>query len=236
MKKRVKVLLILFVTTVLLVSCKNNESLQDTKEASVEIKKESANIETITLQKDRITIKYPKLINLENEKIAEKWNKIIEDKISKDIENLSQNDIYQLNYEVASDTKEEVSIKMIGSCYYDGATQPLNFIYTYNISLDTGESIRLCNQVDIEKLASKLYQNQGFTLEESKKDRFMKYIYSAFENEEALATMLGNFDYDEDTKQSYGYSFYEADKLNLCIEVPHDLGDYVIIQLENEDK
>lgn len=42
-----------------------------------------------------------------------------------------------------------------------------------------------------------------------------------------------NFDYSEDNNQPFGYSFYQDGRLHLCIEVPHDLGDFIIIELEN---
>lgn len=236
MSKKIKKLSTVLLVLTLLVGCQNKESLQDTAEAFVEVKEDSANVEAVTIEKDRIKIKYPKLVHLENEKIEAKWNTIIEDRISKDLELLAETDVYNLDYEVATNTKEELSLKLIGSCYYDGAAQPFHFIYTYNISLTTGESIRLSDQRDIAKLATMIYNKQGFQMESNidVDEEFMKYIYSTFENEELLAEMLINFDYDEETQQQYGYSFFEHNQLHLCIEVPHDLGDYVILSLDTE--
>lgn len=236
MSKKFKKLYIVAMAFMLFVGCQSKESLQDTKEAFVEIKEDSANVEAVSIEKDRIKITYPKLVHLENEKIEAKWNKIIEDRISKDLELLTETDVYNLDYEVATNTKEELSLKLIGSCYYDGAAQPLRFIYTYNISLTTGDSIRLSDQRDVIRLASMIYNKQGFKMESDidVEEQFMKYIYSTFENEELLAEMLINFDYDEETQQQYGYTFFEHNELHLCIEVPHDLGDYVILALDEE--
>jgi hypothetical protein len=236
MKKNIKVLSIMIFAMSLLMGCQNKESLQDTAEASVEIRTDATNIEEVSIEKDKIKIKYPKLVNLEDKKIEDKWNQIIEDRITKDLELLSQTDVYDLTYEVASNTEEELSLKLIGSCYYDGAAEPFNFIYTYNIDLTTGESIRLSDQTDVVELAAKIYNNQGFTIETNVNEDFMQFIHSAFENEDLLAEMLSNFDYSEDAEQPYGYSFYEHGQLHLCIEVPHDVGDYVILVLENNDE
>lgn len=217
----------------LLMGCQSKESLEETVDASVEIKKDEANIEEVIVEKDSIRIRYPKLVNLENEKIEEKWNRIIEDRITKDLDLLSESDLYNLDYEVTTNTFEKLSLKLMGSCYYDGAAQPFEFVYTYNISLTTGESLSLSKQVDVSKLASMIYQNKGFNLESSDTEEFMKYIYSAFENEELLAEMLSNFDYEDGEDQPFGYSYYKDNKLYLCIEVPHDLGDYVILEFNN---
>lgn len=236
MKKKFRRLSYMLIVLGLLMGCQSKESLQDTAEASVEIKEDKANIEEVSIEKDKIKIKYPKLVNLENDNIEEKWNEIIEERISSDLELLSDTDVYNLEYEVATNTDEEISLKLVGSCYYDGAAQPLNFIYTYNISLETGDSIRLSDQVDVTKLASMIYNNQGFQIESDIADideKFMQYIYGTFENEDLLAEMLTNFDYNEETEQAYGYSFFEHDELHLCIEVPHDLGDYVILVLDD---
>lgn len=233
MNKSIKILPFMLLIMSLLMGCQNKESLQETAEASVEIRTDAANIEEVSMAKDKIKIKYPKLVNLEDKKIEDKWNKIIEDRITKDLELLSQTDVYDLSYEVASNTEEELSLKLIGSCYYDGATEPFKFIYTYNINLLTGESIRLSDQTDVVELASKIYHNQGFSLESDVDEDFMRYINSAFENEELLAEMLSNFDYNEVAEQPFGYSYYEDGELHLCIEVPHNVGDYVILVLEN---
>lgn len=234
MKKSIKMLSLMLCIMSLLIGCGKRETLQDTAKAAVAIRTDSSNIEEVTIEKNKTKIKYPKLVNLEDKKIEDKWNKIIEDRITKDLDLLSENDVYDLSYEVASSLQDEISIKLIGNCYYDGAAQPFNFIYTYNISLDTGESIRLANETDVYQLASQIYKNKGFKIESDVKEDFMTYIYSAFDNEELLAEMLTNFDYSEDGEPPYGYSFYEHGELHLCIEVPHSIGDYVILSLKND--
>jgi hypothetical protein len=231
MKKSIGILLVVLCTASLLVGCQNKDKLQETVETAVEAKTDVSIIEEVTIEKGKMNIKYPKLSNLQDEKIAEKWNRIIEDRIANDLELLSEKDIYNLSYEVASCNEEQVSLKLKGNCYYDGAEQPYHFIYTYNISLTTGESIRLIDQTDVKRLASNVYNNTGFQIEADVNEEFIEYIHSAFENEELLAEMLCNFDYCEEGEQPYGYSFYENNKLYLCIEVPHDLGDYTIIEL-----
>ena len=215
----------------LLAGCQKENEWKESSETAT--KTDLANIEEVLITKDNICIKYPKLINLVNSKIEDKWNGIIQEKITSDLDLLTENDVYNLDYEVVSSSEDELSIKMVGSCHYDGATQPFSFIYTYNISLETGDSIRLCDRADVNQLAEKIYNNQGFQIETTIKEKFIDYIYSAFDNEELLAEMLMNFDYSEDNNQPFGYSFYQDGRLHLCIELPHDLGDFIIIELEN---
>lgn len=233
MRKLIIILLLMLFATSLITGCNNKSKLQESVETSVETKTEVAVIEEVTIEKERIHIRYPKLVNLNSKSIEDKWNEIIEDRITSDLELLTEADQYNLSYEVASNSDEELSIKLIGNCFYDGAAQAFEFIYTYNISLTTGESKRLCDQTDINKLANNIYNNIGFKIETDMKSELMDYIYSAFDNEDLLAEMLLNFDFNEDGEQPFGYSFYENGKLHLCIEVPHDLGDYIIIELDN---
>lgn len=234
MKKIIIILLSLLFTVSLFSGCRKESELKDTAETVVETKTDVPVIEEVTIQKDKANIKYPKLINLKDKDIEEKWNKIIEDRITSDLELLKDQDQYNLSYEVASNNEEEISIKLVGDCYYAGAAQPSNFIYTYNISLSTGESKRLSDQVDVNTLANDIYNNTGFTIETDINKEFMDYIYSAFENKELLAEMLMNFDYNENGELPFGYSFMEDGKLHLCIEVPHELGDYAVIELNND--
>jgi len=233
MKKKIIILLSILVTMSIFSGCNKGSELQEEAETVVETKTDVSVIEEVTIQKNKANIKYPKLINLENKNIEDKWNKIIEDRITSDLDLLKENDQYNLTYEVVSSDAEEISIKLIGDCYYEGAEHPFNFIYTYNISLTDGESKRLSEQVDVNVLANDIYNNTGFTLESDINEEFMDYIYSAFDNKEMLAEMLMNFDYNEDGELPYGYSFVENGKLHLCIEVPHALGDYAIIELNN---
>ncbi|MFA9378873.1 MAG: hypothetical protein ACERKZ_19320 [Lachnotalea sp.] len=232
MKKTAIIWMVIIGTIVLMAGCNDKSKLQDTVETAVEAKTDIPIIEEVTIEKAQINIKYPKIVNLDSDSIADKWNKIIEDRITSDLELLADNDQYNLSYEVASNTDEKLSLKLIGSCYYDGAKQPYDFMYTYNISLSTGESIRLCDQTDINNVARNIYSNTGFTIEINASEKFKKYILSAFDNEDSLTEMLLNFDYCDGGEQPYGYSYYEDDKLYLCIEVPHDLGDYIIIVMD----
>lgn len=233
MNKTIIILFSILVTVSVFSGCGKENQLQENAEKIVETKTDVPIIEEVAIQKDKANIKYPKLINLENTNIEDKWNKIIEDRITSDLDLLTENDQYNLTYEVASSDAEEISIKLIGDCYYEGAAHPFKFIYTYNISLANGESQRLSELVDVNKLANNIYNNTGFTIETDINEEFMDYIYSAFDNEELLAEMLINFDYSEDGELPYGYSFIENGKLHLCIEVPHALGDYAIIELNN---
>ncbi len=232
MKKLIASFIFIICIVSLISSCNSESKLQESVATTIEAETDVANVEEVSIENAGIHIKYPRLINLENKSIEEKWNKIIEDRITSDLELLTDSDQYNMTYEVASNSEEELSIVLIGDCFYDGATQLFNFIYTYNISLTTGESKRLYDQTDITRLATNIYNNRGFILETDKKEKLMEYIHSAFENEGLLAEMLSNFDYNEEGEQPYGYSFYEDGKLHLCIEVPHDLGDYIIIEMD----
>ena len=61
---------------------------------------------------------------------------------------------------------------------------------------------------------------------------FSERMKAFYGSPEALARSLNGYDYAEDGSAPYGYSYLEDGKVWLCMEVPHDLGDYVEIELD----
>ena len=107
-----------------------------------------------------------------------------------------------------------------------------SFQYTYNIDLNTGESIRLRDHVDVKKVAENLFAGTGFYVDGMDVSHFSERLKAIYGSPEALARSLEGYDYSEDGSAPYGYSYIEDGKVWLCMEVPHDLGDYVKIELD----
>ena len=59
-------------------------------------------------------------------------------------------------------TPDTLSILMDGTVNTPDTPEEYTFKYTYNIDLNTGESIRLKDHVDVEKLAENMFAGTGY--------------------------------------------------------------------------
>lgn len=62
---------------------------------------------------------------------------------------------------------------------------------------------------------------------------FTERLEAIYENPESLARSLEGYDYSEDGSVPYGYSYIEGGRVRLCMEMPHELGDYIEAELDN---
>ena len=139
-----------------------------------------------------------------------------------------------MSYVVKTMTPDTLSILMNGNICEQGAVHPYSFKYTYNIDLNTGESIRLADHVDVDRLAENLFAGTGYYVEESAADYFRERLEAIYGTPDSLARSLAGYDYAEDGSAPYGYSYLENGKVWICMEVPHALGDYMEIELDTQ--
>lgn len=105
-----------------------------------------------------VSITYPQIEGLGDARMQEKWNDIIRSTEERAMDGWlsggeSQDDSYEVSYVVKTMTPDTLSILMNGNICEQGAAHPYSFKYTYNIDLNTGESIRLADHVDVDRLA-----------------------------------------------------------------------------------
>ena len=186
-------------------------------------------------------ITYPQIENLGDPAIQEKWNAIIRGTEERAVEGWlsveeSQGSSYEVSYMVKTMTPDTLSILMNGRIEEEDAAHPYSFKYTYNIDLNTGDSIRLKDHVNVEKLAENLFAGTGYYVEESLAPYFQERLESIYETPDSLARSLEGYDYAEDGSAPYGYSYLADGKVWICMEVPHALGDYIEIELDAQMK
>lgn len=192
----------------------------------------SYRVKEMVLSEGNIRISCPQIEGLEDENIQGKWNRIFLGTEERAMDAWDASGTYEVSYEVKTMTKDVLSILMNGYFYGEDAAHPNSFKYTYNIDLNTGESIRLADHVDVEKLAENMFAGVGYYVEESLAPYFQERLPVIYENPEALARSLEGYDYAEDQDAPYGYSYISDGKVWICMEVPHALGDYIEIELD----
>ena len=136
-----------------------------------------------------------------------------------------------MNYEVKTMTADVLSILMNGYIYGE-EEKPYSFKYTYNIDLNTGDSIRLKDHVDVQRVAENMFSGTGYYVDEALAPHFVERLSAIYESPDALARSLEGYDYTEDGSAPYGYSYIADGRVWICMEVPHELGDYIEIELD----
>lgn len=199
----------------------------DYTEASYQIREQ-------LLEEGGIRISCPQIEGLADEEMQGKWNRIFLGAEERAMDEWDASGTYEVSYEVKTMTKDVLSILMNGSFDGDETDRPCSFQYTYNIDLNTGESIRLADHVDVEKLAENMFAGTGYYVEESLAPHFLERLKAIYETPGALARSLEGYDYAEDGSVPYGYSYISDGKVWLCMEVPHELGDYIEIELDSQ--
>ena len=192
----------------------------------------SYRVREMVLSEGDISISCPQIEGLPDEDIQGKWNRIILGAEERAMDEWDASGTYEVTYEIKTMTKDVLSILMNGSFHAEGAAHPCSFKYTYNIDLNTGESIRLADHVSVDKVAENMFAGTGYYVEESLAPHFSERLKVIYESPGALARSLAGYDYSEDGSAPYGYSYLANGKVWLCMEVPHALGDYIEIELD----
>lgn len=194
----------------------------------------SYRVREMVLSEGDISISCPQIEGLADEEIQGKWNRIFLGTEERAMDEWDATGAYEVTYEIKTMTKDVLSILMNGSYYADGAAYPGSFKYTYNVDLNTGESIRLADHVSVDKVAENMFAGTGYYVEESLAPYFAERLKVIYETPGALARSLAGYDYAEDGSAPYGYSYLADGKVWLCMEVPHALGDYIEIELDTQ--
>jgi hypothetical protein len=179
-----------------------------------------------------ITVKYPRIVSLNDEVRREALNKLIADTALRDIEAIKNEDIaeYEIVYKVTYNTQEVISIRFDGYSYYEGAAHPSQFLYTVTLNVEKAETVTLPDLVQISEefykaLTEGTYTSEGFDMsaeyEAAIKDMFLSGDPAYWLDE------LKNADKPGHAVASY----LTEDALAVSVPVPHVMGDHVEILL-----
>lgn len=190
-------------------------------------------IQEMQLGEGDMKISCPQIEGLEDANIQGKWNRIFLGTEEQVMDAWDGSGKFEVAYEVKTMTADVLSILMNGYFYGDDE-HPYNFKYTYNVDLNTGESIRLKDHVDVEKLAENMFAGTGYYVDEALAPHFVERLDAIYESPNALARSFAGYDYSEDGSTPYGYSYIADGKVWICMEVPHELGDYIEVELDSQ--
>ena len=191
-------------------------------------------IKSKSIVTNNINVNYPQIFGLANNDIQSKWNNIIKEKVEAGMNNIGSKDKYVLSYKVKTQNENIISILMLGEITTKATENEVYpFMYTYNIDIATGNNIRLKDKTDTEKIAKNLMNGRKYSLKGVEDSVFREYLNLFYKNNKEIFDALNNFDFGENMEYVPGYSYYENGKTYLCMNVNHNLGDYIEILVDN---
>ena len=216
---------------VLVSGCGNNK--QDSQNQQGSVPGYTYTVASEVYSKDGISIEYPQLSGLNND--AEKsWNALIKDTVLNDVETLAPEDKYEIKYEIKTRNDNFISILASGYSFNEEESYPYNFLYTYNIEIPKGNSRRLDSTGRVHECAEKIFNGQGYSLENDVfEDSFKEFISQNYTSADDIAKVLSDYDFNKGVSDiPQGFSYYDDEKLVVCMQVPHEVGDYVKIIID----
>lgn len=195
----------------------------------------SYSIETVVYKDGVVKLTYPQFAGMQNEEVMTKLNEGIKQSLlqGSTAEGLTA---FEYHYEIASMGAGVVSFVFQGHVNYEGSPYPVNDVKTLNLSLVTGESVRLKDYADVATVVSSLETGWGYEVVSMgvTKDDFSAFMNNGYVTDYAM-TLL---DYDVDFKNlsfvPTGFSCIRDNQLVLFIETEHAMGDYVEIIFDEE--
>lgn len=210
--------IIIFALCLFTIGCSNNVNFVLEDNVSYDYTSESY---TPT---SKMYVKYPRFTDGKFDLI----NKIIENDIISFVQDYYDN-IYEgltlnINYEISYQGKDMISIVYTGTGNVETAAHPTNIFKTININISQNKKVYLSNLYNIDDDFIELFK------EEFKKQvNLEKSIILDSYNDNDLKELLKNADL-----KSNIMSYLKDKNVGLSFEVPHAIGDYITITINNE--
>ncbi|NQX71658.1 DUF4163 domain-containing protein [Paenibacillus alba] len=187
-------------------------------------------VKEIYTNNKNIIIHYPQINNLSDNVKQNKVNQIIKDNAYGYLKDFSQEEInnlsWDINYRIAWESKNLLSIQYSGYSYDEGAAHPVNQFYSTNIDMEKLITLKLKDLINIdEDFVTKLKKGslKSTILEQS--DTFERHT-----NQEWVE-MLNNADSNESEIKTY----LTKDSIGISVEVAHVIGDHAEFEIKYED-
>lgn len=191
------------------------------------------------MKTDNIDIDYPEITGWENADMQAKWNDFFVENARSMSEGYGENDSTSYNVKIIDKTSNMLSIVMDGYMYFEGSAHPSSFISTCNIDMQTGDELMLKDFANPEDIADILLNTSDYTVltEGVTLDNILEYNFMGEKpTKDLLTTSFTHFDGEYEIYgdgECFGSSYMENGKIHLVFEVPHALGDFVIVRIED---
>jgi len=234
MKK--SILFLVLPVVVLATGCGSNTGTQK----SPETKNSYQITEKVFMEKD-IKIKYPQIEGLIDSAKEEKINKLIEADVLYGIEeDTGENLNLNLAYKIRLKSADTLSIEYDGEGYNENASYPVNWYFTTNIDVKSGEKIKLTDVVAaddslVKKFRRSKYIDRGFTDNETSAKELQSAVceyVTGIGDEDLIGYFKQSGSRNMEENPSCTFFSLSEDSIIISINVPHVLGDHAEFELE----
>lgn len=191
-------------------------------------------ITDVLYEEGDIAIHYPQIGGMKDEKVQTDWNyKLKEYAMLEDIEKAGFVS-YELDYEIATQDAELISIIFRGGFYTDGGTYPYKFKTTFNLDLRYGDNMRLKDYADVGDIVTRIESGTGYNVLQDgpSKEEVNEYLTSLYVDDYALLFLDYDYDFRNQALLPTGYSYIKDGKPVLVMEVPHAMGDFIELEID----
>lgn len=225
---------------------KDTTASKETSDAAAETKKGqdassalSVRSQIATYKDGKVSIEYPILSNLRDDKTSETVNKLIKDnaiRIVSDNGLKAASDTVQVKCNIISLDRSKVVLTYEGSMKAEGASYPTAVFYTTTVDLNKGTLIGLSDYADAYTMAGYIVSDDCVIFKPADSKEVMEYIKS--KTMEEYWDILKQCDFTADGLTGFPQSFSYENQGNIYMSIPtnHAVGDYAIIRFSPDTK
>jgi hypothetical protein len=173
-------------------------------------------------QEGGITIEYPQLEGMPDQKALRRINRQLREGALEVLKNLDKNANAEVHYEAKMANSQLISIAFAGDAFGPGWAHPVNISYSLNVS-GSGSRLHLKDFYNIDKafVESILYQ-------EYPAEKLPAVEYLRNQDPKELIKLFKNAD---ENQASQVYTSFASAGPTFYIGVPHALGDWALLEV-----
>ena len=192
-----------------------------------------------TYKDGKVSIEYPILSNLRDDKTAETVNGLIKEnatRIVKDNDLKPASDTVQIKCNIISLDRSKAVLTYEGSMKAEGSDSPSAVFYTTTIDLNKGTLIGLSDYADAYTMAGYIVSDDCVISKPADSKAAMEYVKS--KSVEEYWEILKKCDFTADGLTGFpeAFSYENQGNIYICIPTNHDVGDYAIIRFTPDTK
>lgn len=191
-----------------------------------------------TYKDGSISIEYPILSNLKDEKTETTVNDLIKEKAIQLVDAYEldpETDTIDVSCDVISLDRSKAVFTFNGDLSSDDAAHPTSLFYTLTVNLSKGTVQRLSDYADPYTMAGYILSDDCIITKAEDEAAVKEYLETLELN--ALWETLKGCDFSDDASVfPESYSYVIQGKIYISVPVPHPLGDYFIVEFNTESK
>lgn len=199
----------------------------------------SARSKTATYKDGKVSIEYPILSNLRDDKIEETVNHLIKEnaiRIVKDNNLKPATDTVEVKYNIISLDRSRVVLTYEGSMMAEGAAHPTAVFYTTTVDLGKGALMGLSDYADAYTMAGYIVSDDCVISKPSGSAEVMEQVKSKSLEEYWEILKQCDFTAEGLTGFPQSFSYENQGNIYICIPTIHAVGDYAIVRFTPDTK